>query len=131
MSLYDRAAQFSPFAALSGYYDMVRETARITESKRELGEAEKDLLDQQLTSIAEMIEEGQHPDVTVVYFELDAQKDGGAYTQYSGMVKTVEGAEHELIFLAENGHSNGKHIPISDITEIHMEAQDCDTNNCL
>ncbi len=124
MSLYDRAAQFSPYAALTGYGDMVKETARLTETRRELGEAEKDLLDQKLTLIAEMIEEGQHPEVTVLYFEPDAQKDGGAYVQYSGSVKTVDGAQHALAFLADNGHSNGRRIAIGDIAEIHTEAQE-------
>ena len=124
MSLYDRAAQFSPYAALSGYDDMVRETARRTEAKRELGEAEKDLLDQKLAMIAEMIEGGQHPEITVVYFEPDERKDGGAYVQYSGEVKLLDQAERELIFMSENGRSNGKRIRISDIAEIHTEAQD-------
>ncbi len=123
MSLYDRAAQFSPYAALTGYGDMVKETARLTETRREPGEAEKTEIDQELSLISDLIESGQHPLVSVLYFEPDAQKDGGVYVQYSGSVKTVDGVQHALVFLAGNGHSNGKRIAIGDIAEIHTEAQ--------
>ena len=123
MSLYDRAAQFSPYAALTGYGDMVKETARLTETRREPGEAEKTEIDQELSLISDLIESGQHPLVSVLYFEPDAQKDGGAYVQYSGSVKTVDGVQYALVFLAYNGHSNGKRIAIGDIAEIHTEAQ--------
>ena len=57
MSLYDRAAQFSPYAALVGYDDMVKETARQTEKQLELGDTEKELLDQKLALIADVIED--------------------------------------------------------------------------
>ncbi len=124
MSMYDRAAQFSPYAALTGYGDMVKETARITESKRELGESEKAVIDQELSLISELIESGQHPQATVLYFEQDAYKAGGKYEEYSGTIKKVDAIAHELVFMAENGRLNGKHIPIGDIAEIYTEAQD-------
>lgn len=61
MSLYDRAAQFSPFAALSGYDNMVREEARLTDSERELPESELELLNKKMSLIMDVIEEKQYP----------------------------------------------------------------------
>ena len=77
MSLYDRAAQFSPFAALTGYDDMVREEARLTDQKIELGEQDLDLLNQKMNLIAELIEEGRNPEITAIFFVPDKRKDGG------------------------------------------------------
>ena len=124
MSLYDRAAQFSPFAALSGYDDMVAETARQTDSQRELGDVEKILLDQKLTLIGDVIEDGHHPAVTVVYFVPDALKAGGAYEEFSGTVKKVDAIERQIVFYAENGRSSGKKIGIDVISEIHGDLVD-------
>ena len=119
MSLYDRAAQFSPYAALVGYDDMVKETARQTDSKLELGDAEKALLDQKLTLISDVIEDGCHPTITVVYFVPDAFKEGGAYDEFTGSVKKVDAVDRQIIFLAANGRSSGKSIGIDFIAEIH------------
>jgi hypothetical protein len=74
MSLYDRAAQFAPFAALTGYDDMVAEEARIVENKVELSETEIDLLNQKLSLIADVIEKGEKPKVTITYFVPDQLK---------------------------------------------------------
>ena len=66
MSLYDRAAQFAPFAALTGYDDAVKEARRLTDSKPELDENQLEELDQQLADLMTRIEE--HPEVTITYF---------------------------------------------------------------
>ena len=124
MSLYDRAAQFSPYAALVGYDDMVRETARVTDCQLELGEAEKQALDQKLALLADMVEDGRHPAVTVVYFIPDALKAGGAYEEFTGAVKKVDAVERQIVFLAANGRSSGKSIGMDAISQIHGELID-------
>ena len=124
MSLYDRAAQFSPFAALTGFDSVIAETARLTDRKVELSESEKILLDQKLTLIDEVIQDGYHPVVTVVYFVPDALKAGGSYQKFIGKVRQVEPVERKLVFLAANERSGGKEIGIDSILEIHGELVD-------
>src|SRR5574344_2002509 len=77
MSNYDRAAQFAPFAALTGYDDAVKETARLTDKKVELDEYSKDALNERLNMIQDAIDE--QPEVSITYFLLDKKKSGGAY----------------------------------------------------
>lgn len=79
MSMHDRAAQFSPFAALTGFDGVIAETGRRTDQKVELSEYQMTLLDQKLTLIDDAIQDGYHPVVTVVYFVPDTKKDGGSY----------------------------------------------------
>ena len=76
MSLHDRAAQFAPFAALTGFDGVIAETGRQTECRAELSESETVLLDRKFARIIESLQQGQHPTVTVEYFEADALKDG-------------------------------------------------------
>ena len=121
MSLYDRAAQFSPFAALSGYDTMVIEEARLTDSKRELAEADIERLNQRLTLIAEAIEHKHPPEITVVYFLPDQRKDGGSYETYTGTVKRVDLIEQKLVFYACNGHTDGLCIDLEQIINLHGE----------
>ena len=124
MSLYDRAAQFSPFAALTGFDGVIAETARLTDRKVELSESEKILLDQKLTLIDDVIQEKHHPEITVVYFVLDYLKEGGEYEEYTGQVRKIDSVERTVVFLASNGRSAGKTIKVDDITEIHGELVD-------
>lgn len=118
MSMHDRAAQFSPFAALTGFDGVIAETGRMTDRKIELSESQKLLLDQKLTLIDDVIQDGYHPVVTVVYFVPDAQKEGGSYREFIGKVRQVE---RKLVFLAANERSGGKEIGIDSILEIHGE----------
>ena len=74
MSMHDRAAQFSPFAALTGFDGVIAETGRMTDRKAELSESQMILLNQKLTLIDDTIQDGYHPVVTVVYFVPDARK---------------------------------------------------------
>ncbi|MDO4746650.1 MAG: hypothetical protein Q4B18_08840 [Bacillota bacterium] len=124
MSMYDRAAQFSPFAALSGFDGVIAETGRLTDRKVELSESEKILLDQKLTLIDDVIQDGHHPKITVVFFVADLLKDGGEYQEYTGLVRKIEPLERTIVFLADNGRSAGKKVPIDDVTEIHGELVD-------
>lgn len=119
MSMHDRAAQFSPFAALTGFDGVIAETGRRTERKIELSESQMTQLNQKLTLIDDAIRDGDHPLVTVVYFVPDAKKDGGSYQEYAGKVRQVDSVERKLVFLAANERSAGNEIHIDDILEIH------------
>ena len=124
MSMYDRAAQFSPFAALTGFDGVIAETGRLTDRKIELSESEKILLDQKLTLIDDVIQDKHHPEITVVYFVPDYLKEGGEYKEFSGRVRNIDTVERTVVFLAANGRSAGKTVRINDIKEIHGELVD-------
>ena len=95
MPLRDRAAQFAPFAALVGHGAAIRETARLTDSRVELTEDEKAILDGRLRMILEMLD--KRPEVSICYFEPDAKKAGGAYVTITGHVKTFDEISKMLI----------------------------------
>ena len=124
MSMHDRAAQFSPFAALTGFDGVIAETGRMTDRKIELSESQKLLLDQKLTLIDDVIQDGYHPVVTVVYFVPDTKKDGGSYQECTGKVRQVDRVERKLVFFAANERSAGKEIGIDAILEIHGDLVD-------
>lgn len=124
MSMYDRAAQFSPFAALTGFDGVIAETGRLTDRKIELSESEKILLDQKLTLIDDVIQDKHHPEITVVYFVPDYLKEGGEYEEFSGRVRNIDTVERTVVFLAANGRSAGKTVRINDIKEINGELVD-------
>ena len=109
MSRADRAAQFSPFAALSGYGDAVQETARLTNRRIELDESAKAALDEKLRLLAEVIED--RPEAAITYFLQDRKKAGGEYVTAAGRVKKLDAAAQELVMV------NGQTIPIADIVE--------------
>lgn len=88
MSRVDRAAQFSPFAALTGYDAAVRETARVTERRIELDEGVKAELNARLNCILEHLSE--HPQVSITYFVPDEKKSGGAYRTVTGAVRKLD-----------------------------------------
>jgi len=124
MSLYDRAAQFSPFAALTGFEGVIAETGRMTERKIEVSENEKILLDQKLTLIDDVIQDGHYPVITLVFFVPDARKEGGEYQAFTGQVRQIDVIDRKVVFLAGNGRSAGKTVFIDDIMEIHGELVD-------
>jgi hypothetical protein len=88
MSRQDRAAQFSPFAALTGYEAVIAETGRLTDQITELDECRKAELNDRLCRIAENLD--AHPWVSLTYFRDDDRKDGGAYLCASGRVKKLD-----------------------------------------
>lgn len=87
MAIYDRAAQFAPFAALTGYEGKIKETARLTDQRIELSEDEKTILNNKLFLLKEQID--IHPEIEIVYFQKDEKKSGGAYITVKGMVKKL------------------------------------------
>lgn len=110
MAALGRAAQFSPFAALTGYDGSIRETARLTDAKAELDEDKIAALDMKLRFLADHLSEC--PEVSITYFKPDSRKQGGAYQVITGMVKKIDAFE-KTVLMAE-----GALIPIADIFEI-------------
>ena len=96
MSMHDRAAQFSPFAALTGYDAAIEETARLTDRQTELAESSKEALDKKIRAVQDVID--TMPEVTVTFFEPDLRKAGGAYRTISGRVKKIDEYNKALIF---------------------------------
>lgn len=120
MPALDRAAQFQPFAALSGHDAAVRETARLTEDRMELDENQKEELDVHLQLLREQL--AQKPQAGITYFVPDAKKDGGAYITITGTILKIEQDRHQVIM------ENGTVIPINDIYGI--ESQVFDSGDC-
>lgn len=110
MANIDRAAQFSPFAALTGYDTDVLEAARVTHEKLSLTEDMKEILDRKQQRLAEIIDE--YPEVTVTYFVPDPRKAGGSYETVTGNLKKIDEYEQTLVI------TNGKIIPIPDVISI-------------
>lgn len=110
MSMLERAAQFQPFRALTGYEDAVRETARLTDDRVELTEDEKALLDGKLQRLADNL--ASHPLVTVTYFQPDKKKAGGAYVTATGELKKIDDFTSTLLL------TGGERIPIENIVDI-------------
>ena len=96
MSLYNRAAQFAPFAALTGYDDAIEETARLTETKVELSDELKNDLNQKINFIKNNIK--VHPEITIKYFVLDNKKSGGIYKSLTSIIKKVDDFNKCFIF---------------------------------
>ncbi|MBQ8766457.1 MAG: hypothetical protein IJZ16_06590 [Clostridia bacterium] len=113
MSLHDRAAQFSPFAALTGHDEAIRETARLTDRKIELDETKKTILNDKLNYIIEHI--NTQPEISVTYFVADELKDGGAYLDFTGNVKKYDYHNKFLHF------SDGTQIYVYDIVSIESQ----------
>lgn len=107
MPLSDRAAQFAPFAALTGYDDVIVETGRHTESHIELDESRKYELDIQLRYLMEIID--SQPAVTVRYFQADARKVGGSYITLDSCLKKINELERSIVLV------DGTVIPIDNI----------------
>ena len=110
MSMSDRAAQFSPFTALSGFEDAIHETTRLTNQKIELDENAKAILDEKLRLLAETIED--HPRAAVTYFLPDKKKSGGEYVTTAGVIKKIDSIQREVVML------DGARIPVDDILDI-------------
>ena len=115
MSLHDRAAQFSPFAALTGYDAAVEEAARLTEQKLELSEEEKAAIGAKLTEIKEHIKE--RPEVTVTYFVPDERKAGGTYVTVTGTARRIDDFERVVIMQDQS------RIRIEDIIDLQRTAE--------
>ena len=113
MSNADRAAQFAPFAALTGYEAELAETARLTTARIELTESEQQLLNRVYCHLQAHIAE--LPRVTITYFQPDKRKDGGAYVTLTAPVKRIDEYTQSLIL------TTGETIPLSQILTITTE----------
>ena len=110
MSRYDRAAQFSPFAALTGHEAAVREAARVTEERAELDEGEKERLNEILYTLLEKYQ--GHPDISVTYFCPDARKSGGKYVTETGRIQRLDTFRRTILL------DNQSEIPMDQISNI-------------
>ena len=113
MSLHDRAAQFSPFAALTGHKAAINETARLTDEKQILSEDVIAKLNEQLNLMKENI--GTNLIVTITYFVPDDRKSGGAYISNTGVVKKINEYNHTVIL------TDNTVIPIEQISEMQSD----------
>ena len=119
MSLYDRAAQFSPYAALSGYDDMVKEEARQVDNKIELSDEELEQLNRKLNRISKDIESGTKPAAAITYFVPDPLKAGGRYETIEEKIRKVDPVSQILVLDREAGMSGAwMEIRIADILDI-------------
>ena len=110
MSMTDRAAQFSPFSALTGYPELVKETSRLTKDKKELSEDMKYEIDMKLMVINDHIKE--KPEVSIIYFIKDKKKSGGSYNTFTGVIRRIDKVNSKIIF------EDKKEILLNDIIDI-------------
>ena len=113
MPFRDRAAQFAPFAALTGHDAAIKETARLTDERLELSEEVIAQLNEKINIIRNNI--GIEQNVSITYFIPDEKKAGGSYVTYSGIVKKVDEYEHTMIMTDQTV------IPIERISDIKCE----------
>jgi len=113
MPMIDRAAQFSPFAALTGYDSAIKETGRLTDAKIELGEEALPILNMKFQVLLDNLDDS--PEVIFTYFKPDERKAGGSYIDVSGTVKKVD--DFERLFVMQDGTK----IPIDDVLSIEGE----------
>ena len=116
MSMMDRAAQFSPFAALTGYDAAIKETARLTDQKIDLDDYEKEEINDKIQLITEHL--GEDFEVVITYFQPDSRKAGGAYVDAVGIVKKID--EYDRVIILQDG----KKLPIDDILDIDMSGSE-------
>lgn len=113
MPMIDRAAQFSPFAALTGYDAAVKETARLTDERIEIDESSKMELDEKLRMVQESL--NKSPEITITFFEPDEKKSGGSYISVTGCVKKIDNYERCVIM------QDKQKISIDEIIQIEGE----------
>ena len=110
MPMHDRAAQFAPFAALTGYEAAVGETARLTSERRELDAQEAEELNRRLVALIAHLPD--RPEATVEYFVPDDRKSGGAYVTVTGRVRHVSVPEQTLVM------EDGTEIPLDEVVSL-------------
>ena len=110
MSNYDRAAQFMPFSALSGYDAAILETARLTDQKIELTDSQIEVINEALGVLQAYI--GEQPEVEITYFKPDSRKQGGAYCTSLGKVRQIDTVKQTVMF------TDRTEIPVGDIVHI-------------
>ena len=112
MPMMARAAQFAPFAALTGYDAVIHETARLTEGQMELEEYDNERLNRKYAELMTILD--SHPEITVSYFKPDEHKAGGAYVTVTGQLKKID--TYEQLMVMEDGTA----IPIGNIMDLQF-----------
>ncbi len=110
MSIDARSAQFAPFAALVGYDDQVRETARLTNDRKEIADGLQLMLEEKIKEIQRLID--LKPTVAITYFIPDLKKEGGKYVTKNGIVKKIDKIRQEIVF------EDKTEIDVNEIIEI-------------
>ena len=113
MPMSDRAAQFAPFAALTGYDAAIKETGRLTDERIELDVEALSALDMKYQILMEALDEA--PEVTITYFQPDERKAGGKYVSAVGTVKKIDDFERRITM------RDGTRIPMDDVLSIDGE----------
>ena len=113
MPMSDRAAQFSPFAALTGYDSAIKETGRLTDEKIDLDEESLNALNMRYQMLTDALEE--RPEVRITYFKPDERKAGGAYVTTAGAVRKIDDFEQTIIM------QDGTRIPMGDVLSLEGE----------
>lgn len=117
MPMSDRAAQFAPFAALTGYDSAIKETGRLTDNRIELDEEALTALSMKLQLLMDAIDE--EPEVEITYFKPDERKAGGAYLKITGIVKKLDEYERVLVLIS------GQKIKLDDIMDVSGDVFSC------
>ena len=113
MPVADRAAQFMPFAALTGFEGALRETGRLTDAEPRLAEDATEGLDGKLQYLRERI--GEHPEISVTYFQPDARKAGGAFVTAGGRIRKIDFYERVLVM------EDGMAVPMKAVVGLEGE----------
>lgn len=113
MSMVNRAAQFSPFAALTGYDAAIKETGRLTDERIDLSDDARMVLDRKQQVLLEHLDE--RPELSIIYFSPDERKSGGAYVTITGRVEKID-EYHRLLVLTD-----GTKISIDEIFDMESE----------
>ena len=112
MPMSDRAAQFAPFAALTGYDSAIKETGRLTDERIELDEEALTALDRKYQLLMDTLDDA--PEVTIIYFQPDARKAGGQYVSATGTVKKVDTFGRRILL------QDGTRIPLDSIYDLRF-----------
>ena len=127
MSLYDRAAQFSAYDALAGYFDMIAEEARLTDAELLLDEDERELLNRELAHIEEAIRAGRQPRVTFTVFVPDPWKAGGSYQEITAAVRKLDLVGRRVVLSDRRADTGANEtLDVERIVAIRREPEEAD-----
>ncbi len=122
MSLRERAAQFSPYAALVGYADLVKEEARETGTMKEPGEDEQEEMSRKLQFLAELLAEGFTPECTISWFVPDARKDGGETVTATETIRRIDPVRRRIVLTKKKSIAGGyEEIDLDRVIRIDVE----------
>ena len=125
MPMEARAAQFSPYDALSGYSDEIKETARITDGRVVLSAEEQDVLNAKIAVLVEEISEagkhGEKPTVDILYFVPDTKKDGGSFHEIAGTVRRVDTVNKMIVLAGNEKAADTVTLKLDDVVNIEGE----------